>query len=275
MRAIWKGAINFGLVNIPVKLMTATSRNNIRFRNLHQECSTPVKMKRFCPSCEREVDYGELVKGYEYEDNRFVILREEDFKNLPVKSTRTIDIVDFVELEEIDPIYYSKTYYLRPAEGGEKPYFLLKRAMDRAGRAAVTRITIRSKESLAVIRGLDDVLALETMYFAGEVRPAEALNLESLENQIEVTGREEEMALELIENLTAAFKPEKYRNEYREELMELIRRKIEGREIETPEPVPEAEKVVDLMEKLKASVESTRLEENTEEEEREPVLEQG
>ncbi len=265
MRAIWKGAINFGLINIPIKLMTATRKNNVKFRHLHKECNTPVKMKRYCPNCEREVEYDELVKGYEYEENKFVILKDEDFDNIPVKSTKTIDIVDFVRLAEIDPVYYIKTYYLRPAEGGEKPYLLLKNSMEKADKVAITRITIRNKESLAVVRVLDELLALETMFFADEVKSTQELHLADLGEKIEIGSKEKEMATEIINNLTAHFEPEKYENRYREELMKIIRNKIEGQEVEAPAVEPAEKKVVDLMDKLKASVESTEKERKKEE----------
>lgn len=257
MRTIWKGAISFGLVNLPIRLYTATTKKNIRFNMLHNECKTPVTTKRYCPVCDKEVEYNELVRGYEYEDNKYVVLRDEDFDNIPVKSTKTIDIVDFVKLEEIDPVYYIKTYYLGPAEGGEKPYLLLKKALVDTNKVAIAKITIRNKESLAVVRVMDDVLALETMYFADEVKSAEELRVAEMENKIKISKKEEELAVEIIDNLTAKFEPEKYNDEYREELMNIIRNKIEGKEVETPEVVTGENKVLDLMEKLKASVEAT------------------
>ncbi len=257
MRAIWKGAISFGLVNVPIKLMTATRKNNIKFTYLHAECNTPIKNKRYCPRCGREVEYEELVKGYEYEENKYVILKDDDFDNIPVKSTKTIDIIDFVKLEEIDPVYYIKTYYLQPAAGGEKPYLLLKNAMDNNKRVAISKITIRKRESLAVIRVLDNLLALETMYFADEVNSTDDIKLDDIEKEISISKKEEKLARDIIENLTAKFEPEKYDNEYREELMKIIRNKIEGEEVEAPEVITREEKVVNLMEKLKASVEAT------------------
>ncbi len=257
MRAIWKGAISFGLVNVPIKLMTATRKNNVKFRYLHVECNTPVKNKRYCPKCGREVEYNELVKGYEYEDNRYVILKDDDFDNIPVKSTKTIDIIDFVKLEEIDPVYYIKTYYLQPAAGGEKPYLLLKNAMDSNDRVAISKITIRKRESLAVIRVLDNLLALETMYFADEVNSTADIAINDIEKKIKISEKEEKLAEDIIDNLTAKFDPDKYDNKYREELMKIIRKKIEGEEIETPEVITREEKVINLMEKLKASVEAT------------------
>lgn len=258
MRTIWKGAISFGLVNIPIKLLTATSKQNIKFKHLHEECNTPIKMKRYCPKCKKEVEYSSLVKGYEYEDNRFVILKDEDFDNIPVKSTKTIDIVDFVRLSEIDPVYYSKSYYLRPAEGGEKPYLLLKKSMEDTNKVAISRITIRSKESLAVVRVMEDALVLETMFFANEVRPVEEVNADSIEDKVTISEQEEEMAENIVNNLTSEFDPEKYDNHYREELMKIIRQKIEGEDVESPEIEAEDKKVVDLMDKLKESVEATK-----------------
>lgn len=257
MRTIWKGAISFGLINIPIRLSAATSKNNISFRLLHEKCKNPVNLQRYCQVCDMEVGPDELVKGYEYEKNSFVILREEDFDNIPVKSTKTIDIIDFVKLEEIDPIYYIKTYYLSPIEGGEKPYLLLKKAMEKTGRVAISKITIRNKESLAVIRAMDKTLALETMYFADEIRAVEEPNLPVLEEKIQISAREEELAIEIIRNLTAEFRPEKYTDDYREELMKIIRERIEGEEVEIPEMIPTDNKVLDLMERLRASVEAS------------------
>ncbi|MFW6030868.1 MAG: Ku protein [Halanaerobiales bacterium] len=257
IRTIWKGAISFGLVNVPIKLSTATSKKNISFKMLHDKCKSPVSTKRYCPHCNTDVEYSELVKGYEYESNKFVILRDEDFDNIPVKSTKTIDIVDFVSLSEIDPIYYIKTYYLSPAEGGEKPYFLLKKSLEKTKKVAITKITIRNKESLAVVRVIDDILALETMYFADEVKGTRELNLKNIEEKISQNKKEEELAIAIVNNLTAEFKPEKYTDQYREELLKIIRGKIEGEEIETAHIPQTDNKVLDLMEKLKASVEAS------------------
>ncbi|QTL98960.1 Ku protein [Iocasia frigidifontis] len=257
MRTIWKGAISFGLVNVPIRLSTATNKNNIRFRLLHNKCKTPVNTVRYCTKCDEEVPYQDLVKGYEYEDNKFVVLRDEDFDNIPVKSTKTIDIIDFVKLEEIDPIYYIKTYYLAPAEGGEKPYLLLKKAMANTRKVAISKITIRNKESLAVIRVMDDLLVMETMYFADEVKTVDDLTIKTMEDKIKISDKEEELAVEIVDNLTAEFEPEKYDDEYRQELLDIIRTKIEGKEVEIHETAPVESKVLDLMDKLKASVEAS------------------
>lgn len=260
MRTIWKGSISFGLLNVPVKMAAATKKNNIRFRTLHKECGTPLQQIRYCPKCNQEVKWEDTVRGYEYQDNKFVILNDEDFDNIPVKSTKTIDIVDFVNLTEIDPIYYIKTYYLQPAEGGEKPYLILRNAMAETGKVAITKVTIRNKESLAVVRVIDNVLALETMYFPAEVRSSSEVGVEELEDQLSISEVEMKMAVEIVNNLTASFEPEKYTDEYRSALMELIRKKIEREDYTIPEPAAPEEKVVDLMEKLRASVEATRRE---------------
>ncbi|MEC9488891.1 MAG: Ku protein [Halanaerobium sp.] len=260
MRAIWKGSISFGLLNVPVKLGAATRKKSIRFRTLHKECGTPIKQVRFCPTCNKEVEWEDTVKGYEYETNKFVILDDEDFDNLPVKSTKTIDIVDFVQLTEIDPVYYIKTYYLQPAEGGEKPYLILKDALQETGKVAITKVTLRNKESLAVVRVLDDVLALETMFFPAEVRSSSEVGIEGLEKKIAISEVEMKMAVEIVNNLTAPFHPEKYTDEYRSALLEMIRKKAENEDYSIPEPVVPEDKVVNLMDKLRASVEATRKE---------------
>ncbi len=257
MRTIWKGAISFGLVNVPIRLSTATSKKNVSFRMLHEKCKNPVNMVRHCSACDVDVEYSELVKGYEYEDNKFVILKDEDFDNIPIKSTKTIDIVDFVKLEEIDPVYYIKTYYLSPAQGGEKPYLLLKKALDETKKVAISKITIRNKESLAVVRVMNNTLALETMFFADEVKSSADLNIEMMEDKLELNEKEEKLAIEIVNNLTAEFKPEKYDDQYREELMKIIREKIDGKEVEIPDVATPENKVLDLMERLKASVEAS------------------
>ncbi|MFW6271191.1 MAG: Ku protein, partial [Bacillota bacterium] len=201
-----------------------------------------------------------------YEDNKFVVLQDEDFDNIPVKSSKTIDIVNFVKLKEIDPVYYIKTYYLQPAEGGEKPYLLLKNSLASTNKVAVSRITIRTRESLAVIRVLEDVLALETMFFAEEVRSVEEVPGQNLNEKIEIKEQEQELAVEIINNLTDRFEPEKYENKYKEELMQIIRSKIEGEEVEIPEIEEQDRKVVDLMEKLKASIQASEEKEKSEKE---------
>lgn len=259
MRAMWKGAISFGLLNIPVKMSTATQRKQVAFHQLHKECHTPIKQKRFCPHCQEEVPYQELVKGYPVDDDTYVVIRTEDFHKLPLKSIRSIDILDFIQLQEIDPLYFHKTYYLTPQEGGEKPYLLLKEVMAERGRVAVTKITIRQKESLALIRIMGDLLGLETLFYAEEVRSTDVSQLQIALDRVQIHPREREMALELVDNLTTSFHLEKYRDEYQEALQALIQKKMEGEEVQSLDRDWMKEgRVVNIMEKLKASVEQTK-----------------
>ncbi len=249
---MWKGAISFGLVSIPINLFPATEKKDIKFRYLHKECRTPLKYERTCPTCEKEVSMGEVVRGYEYERDRFVIIDDKDFENIPDEKSRTIDILDFVDLKEIDPVFFDKTYYLGPREAGEKPYFLLKKVMEETGKVAVARVVIRTKESLAALRVYDkNILALETMFFPDEVRDHEAIPYSRRE--VKIHDNELKMAQDLVLNLAEEFNPDKYHDEYREALLSVIRAKIEGEEVEKPAPV-EKGKVVDLMDALKASV---------------------
>jgi DNA end-binding protein Ku len=250
VRPLWKGAISFGLVNIPVRLFAATENKGLKFRFLHEPCLTPIKYQKHCPTCEREVSQEEIVRGYEYEKGRFVIIREEDLERIPVKTTKSIDILDFVSITEIDPVYYDRTYYLEPADGGQKAYALLLQAMEGAGRVAVAKIVIRDKESLAAVRVREGCLVLETMFWADEIRsPAEL----KLPQQPEVHEKEIQMARSLIENLSAPFAPEKYTDEYRRALLEVIEAKVEGEDVVGVEPAPPG-KVVDLMAALEESI---------------------
>ncbi len=258
MQTIWKGSISFGLLNVPVRMSAATARENIRFRTLHKECHTPLVQKRFCPQCDREVEYQDTVRGYEYEDNRFVLISDDDLETIPVASTKAIEIVDFIKLEEVDPVYYDKTYYLRPGDGGEKPYLILRNAMHETGRVAVAKVTIRQKEHLALVRILHNALAVETMFFPDEVRNIDELGIAKLEEKIQIRKEESDMAVKLVENLTSEFSPTKYTDQYKEELLKLIRSKIDGEEIKEVTPLAPKPQVLDLMEKLRASVEATK-----------------
>lgn len=258
MRSLWKGSISFGLVNIPVKLYAATRKKTVQFRQLHDKCLTPLEYKRFCPRCRKEAAYGEIVKGYEYDRDRFVIIKEEDLAKIPDKTTKTIDIVDFIDLSEIDPLYYNHAYYLTPTEMGEKAYNLLQESMRETGKIAVARLTIRSKHSLAALRTYEDILSLETMFYPDEVR--DTAELPSWNRGIEIHEHELKMARELIENLTAPFDPGKYIDEYRKALLEIIEAKVAGEEVAIVEPV-EGGRVTDLVEALQASLEVTAREE--------------
>lgn len=258
MQTVWKGSVSFGLINVPVKMSTATRRENIAFKTLHRECNTPLKQKRYCPKCDREVPYEEVTKGYEYEPGRFVIMSEEDLDAIQIKSSRYIDIVDFIKIDEVDPIFYDKTYYLAPEKGGEKPYLILRDAMRETGRVAVAKVAIRQKEYLCLVRLVGEALALETMFFPDEVRPSGELGIAGVEQSIQIRPEEKQMAVQLVENLTAPFAPGKYKDTYREALLNVIRAKVEGREVIETEPVPERENVIDLMEKLRKSVAMTQ-----------------
>jgi DNA end-binding protein Ku len=255
LRTIWKGAISFGLVSIPIKLFPATEQKDVKFRYLHKTCQAPIRYQRVCSSCGKEVTQDDIVRGYEYESGRYVIINEEDLEKVPDNRTRTIDIIDFVSIEEIDPVYFDKTYYLSPGEVGEKAYALLRRAMADTGKIAVAKVVIRNKESLVVIRGYKDVLAMETIFYPDEIR--DTGQLPGLDRSISLHDNELKMARELIESLATAFEPGKYNDEYRQKLIDLIHAKIQGEEIAVPE-VAEKGKVVDLMEALKASVEMAK-----------------
>jgi len=254
MRSIWKGAISFGLVSIPVKLFSATEKKDVKFSYLHEKCKAPVKYKRVCSSCGEEVTWEETLRGYEYEKGKYVIFNEEELERFPQGRSRTVDILDFVDLKEIDPVYFDKTYYLAPGETGEKPYQLLVQTMKETGKIAIARVAIRSKESLAAIRVHNNILTMETMFFPDEVRKTDLVPVE--DKGVTVHENEIKMARQLVDNLEAYFKPEKYNDEYRERVLEAIQAKVAGQEIEVPE-VPEKAKIVDLMEALKASVDMT------------------
>lgn len=256
MRSLWNGSISFGLVNIPIKMYAATERQRVKFRYLHSECQTPIRYERVCPKCNREVSDEEIVYGYEYEKDRYVIIDEEELDSLPSKQGRTIDIVDFVHLSEIDPVYFDKTYYLEPSDGGAKPYALLREAMEQTGRIAIAKIMIRSKESLAAVRTSGEALVLETMFYPAEVRAVDQLT--GLQQPVDIHENELKMAVSLIENLADEFKPEKYTDSYREELLKLIESKVAGKDIVTVDTPRPTGKVVDLMAALEASVKAVQ-----------------
>ena len=255
MRPLWKGSVSFGLVNIPVKLFAATEKKSVRFRYLHEPCRTPVEYRKVCPTCNKEIAMDEIVKGYEYEKGRFVVIEESDFARIPAETTKTIAIVDFVHSEEVDPIYYDRSYYLAPGETGEKAFQLLMQSMEEAGMAAIARLVLRSRQALGVLRVFRDSLALETMFYPDEVRSTAALP--AWNRDFKVEEGELQMARMLIENLTAPFSPQKYTDEYRQALLDIIEGKIKGEKVFVPSS-PETGEVVDLVEALKASVEATR-----------------
>lgn len=254
MRTLWKGAISFGLVNVPIKLYTATEQKEIRFNYLHEKCGTPIKYERRCPHCNIEVPQEEIVRGYEYQKGQYVVLKDEDFEKIPDERSKTIDIVDFVDLTEIDPIYFEKSYYLEPSPGGEKAYALLKKAMQETGKIAVARVTIRSKESLVVLRVYQNILVMATIFYPDEIRSTAGLT--GVQAEPKLHDNEIQMATNLIQNLSSHFDASKYTNTYREALMEIIQAKIAGGEV-AQTPQQETGKIIDLMEALRASIAAT------------------
>jgi len=255
MHTVWKGSISFGLVNIPVKMYTATEDKDIRFKYIHKECHTPVKYKKTCPACNKDVLPEDIVKGYEYEPGKFVILTEEDFDSIEVKSEKAVEILDFVKLEEVDPIYFDKTYFLGPQETGGKAYTLLREALSGKQRIAVAKITIRDRESLAVIRVYKNVLVLETIFYPDEVRDSK--QVPGVPENIQVTRAELDMATQLIDNLTTVFDPTKYSDTYRERLLEKINAKIAGKDYVVKKET-DKENIVSLMEALKQSIQLSK-----------------
>jgi DNA end-binding protein Ku len=236
-----------------VKLYSAVSKKTVRFNQLHEKDHRRIQMKRWCPEEDAEIPYEEIVKGYEISPDKYVVITPEELENLDPKKTRTIDIEDFVDLDEIDPLYYEHPYYLVPDTGAAKPYKLLLSALQESNKVAIARVVIRSKEYLTAIRPADGVLTMETMLFADELVPTSELD-ELPDEDVTATDREVQMAMQLIESLTTEFAPEKYHDTYRERVLDLIERKAEGQEIAV-EPVPEEPaKVPDLMAALEASL---------------------
>jgi DNA end-binding protein Ku len=249
-RSMWKGAISFGLVTIPVAVYPATEEKTLRFNQLHDEDGGRIRQKRVCEKDGEEVTYEHIVKGYEVEKDRYVVLTDDDFDAVPVKSSRAIDIVQFVEFDQIDPVLFKKSYYLIPEETGAKAYALLREAMRQDDRVGIAKVSFRDKEHLAALRFKDDAFVLETMYWPDEIREAD---FGGVDVNAEVRDQELTMARQLIDSLTSEWAPEQYSDAYREALVAIVEAKLNGQEIEVVEPEPAA-KVVDLMEALKASV---------------------
>jgi DNA end-binding protein Ku len=257
MRTIWNGSISFGLVNIPIGLAVATQRTDVAFRTLHRECKTPIKQKRYCPFHERDVEADELVKGWEYVKGEFVIVEEEDLEAVALQRSNSIEILRFVKLDDVDPVFFDRTYYLAPAsaEAQRRPYVLLLRAMEDTGMAAIGKFVLWGKENLCLIRPHADTLALETLFFAEDVRSKREIEEAVVES--EVKKPELDLARQVIESISGEFDPEEFRNEYRDDLRQMLEAKLAGQEIAKPEPVPETP-VIDLMEALKQSVAETK-----------------
>jgi DNA end-binding protein Ku len=258
-RAIWSGTISFGLLNVPVKLYSAVSRKTIRFNELRESDGARVRHKRVAEGTDDEVSYDEIVKGYELTKDRYVTFTRDELAELDPAKTRTIEIQDFVDIGDIDPIYFESPYYLGPAEGAEKAYSLLAKAMESSGKAAIARFVLRNREHLAAIRASDGVLTMTTMRFADEVVSPEELDDVLPQEAPKAQKKEVEMAQKLIDSLTADFDPSQYRDEYREELLSMIERKAEGKELVTAaNEEPEPTKAPDLMAALEQSIAAVR-----------------
>ncbi|MBO7747581.1 Ku protein [Paenibacillus sp. MWE-103] len=256
MHTVWKGAISFGLVHVPVKMFSATEDKDISMKLIHRVCGSNVSYIRKCPTCEVEVEWDDIVKGYEYEKGRYVLFEKDELEQLSGEATKTINILDFVALEEIDPIYFQKTYYLSPDQAGGNAYNLLLEAMRQSGRIGIAKVAIRSKSSLAAIRIIGDCLAMETIFYPDEIRSVN--QVPGLPETVNVNEKELSMARMLIEQLSTPFEPAKYTDDYRARLMDLIQHKIAGEEVSV---APEAQKtnVLDLMAALQASLEAVKL----------------
>jgi DNA end-binding protein Ku len=258
-RAIWSGAISFGLVNIPVKLYSAVSRKTVRFHQIDAESGQRIRQQRVNPASGDEVPYEQIVKGYEISPDNYVTITPEELEALEPQKTRTIDIEEFVDLEQIDPIYYDHPYYLAPDKGAAKAYKLLLDAMEEADKVAIARVVIRSKENLVALRAHDGAITMETMLFPDEVVPPGSLEeLGAIDGDVKTTKRELDMAKQLIESLSSDFDPSGYRDEYRERVLELIERKAAGETITIEEPEPERKEVPDLMAALEASIAASK-----------------
>ena len=258
-RSIWSGAISFGLVNVPIKLYSAVNRKTVRFHQLHDDTGVRIQQRRVDPSTGEEVPYDNIVKGYEIGPDKYVVVSPDELEALDPKKTRSIDINEFVDLEQIDPIFFDHPYYLAPGQGGAKAYKLLLDAMGEQGKVAIGRVVIRSKENLVAIRPMGDVLGMTTMLFADEVVDPESIDELDFE-EVEVGDRELKMAQQLIDSLSGDFEPEKYRDEYREAVLDLIERKAEGQEIAVQPEVEEPGPVPDLMAALEASIQAAQTE---------------
>jgi DNA end-binding protein Ku len=254
MKTMWKGAISFGLVTIPVKVYGATEEKSLHFNQLHAADGGRIRYKRVCAICGEEVSFQDIVKGYEYEKDHYVTLTDEELDALPVPTARAIEIERFVESEQIDPIYFQRSYYLVPDGTGLKAYHLLREAIGDDGKVALAKVAFREKEHLATVRLRDNVLVLETMYWPDEIRTP---RFDELDEEVELRAQEIRMARSLIDSLTDDFQPDDFRDEYRAALEDLIAKKVQGEEITYVEEA-EPSKVVDLMEALRASVEAAK-----------------
>ena len=252
-RAIWSGAISFGLVNVPVRMYSAIDEQDIHFHYVHEKDGSRIGYEKICKKEDKPVPDDEIVKAYEYAKGKYVYMTDEDCEAAAVEGFKTIDITDFVPRDEIDPIYFERTYYLGPQDGAEKVYALLRRALEEAGLAGIAKYVMREKQHLGALRVHDGVIALEKMYFADEIRPSDDI----APGSVRVDKRELDMALQLIDRFSGTFKPEKYEDTYRDQLLAVIDAKRKGKEVHR-EPAPKAEEPADLMEALRASLDAAK-----------------
>jgi DNA end-binding protein Ku len=255
MRSIWKGAISFGLVSIPVRLYSATQERDVAFHQVRRSDGSRIRYRRVAEADGGEVSYADIAKGFELPDGQTVVLTDEDFANLPLSTSKAIDVLEFVPLEQVDPIYFAKSYYLEPDRTGAKPYVLLRDALAESGRVALVKIALRQREQLATLRVRDGVFVLETMIWPDEVREPD---FPFLDDEVEVRPQELAMASSLIDTLAADFDPSRFSDEYREALQAVIDAKVAGREVVSPPGVEEREPVGDLMAALRASIDAAR-----------------
>ena len=254
MRAIWKGSISFGLVNIPIAVYPATRKEDLKFRLLRASDLSPVNYKRVAQKDGKEVPWDQIVKGYEYEKGQFVVLNDKDFQRVDLEATQTVDIQDFVDLDEIDPMYFYKPYFLEPQKGGDKAYVLLREALADGKRVGIAKVVIKTRQYLAGVKALNNVLVLELMHFADELSDAGKLHVPK---KTEIGKREKEMAEALVDQMSSKWDPEKYHDDYRKALMDVIEEKVEsgGKEIEKkPKARRESTKVIDLVSVLQESL---------------------
>jgi DNA end-binding protein Ku len=262
LHTIWKGSISFGLVNIPIKLHSATEDRDIKLRSLHKECHTPIKYEKVCPVCEKEIDHSDIVKGYEVTKGKFVVLEEDELNQIKeTNAEKTVEILDFIKIDEIDPIFYDRSYFVSPNDGGKKAYTLLRKALLTSGKVGIAKITMRSKEQLSVVRVYENTLVMETIHYPDEVRITN--DVPNVPENDDVSEKELETATMLIEQLTSEFQPENYHDEYRERLSQLIESKQTGEKVVTAKEKAPKENVTDLMAALQASIDSTKPEKKT------------
>jgi DNA end-binding protein Ku len=250
---VWKGHLTFGLISMPVRMTTAARGERISFNQLHKECHSRLKQPLFCPHCNRNVERSEIVKGYEYEKDQYVLFNEDELDKIEPSSARVMEILEFVKLNEMDPLYFDASYYVAPEDAGLKAYQLLMKAMEESGYGAIAKLTMHQREHIVIIRPGTKGMTLHTMFYSNEIRAAESVPT----NKIEVKEQEKKLARQLIESLAAPFDPEKYRDEYQENVRTMIAAKLKGQEV-TEVAHPHMAPVIDLMEALKKSLSEKR-----------------